>query len=277
LLSALAVPHVAIAYRRSLVVSNPQQGRCFYAYLKEEIVREVKRVLRRLFRQAPATFTLCAANVVVYLLTAVQSLSFLHNLDESSLAQHWVLYLPDMVDSIVGPLRAVGATFLHDGPAHLLFNIVMIYLLGREVEKKIGHALFSTVYFAGGVSGSALSVWLDPQHAVVGASGSAYALMAVFAGLAAKRRGSTDLRGAITLILVNLGFSVLSPGVSLAGHAGGLTAGIVMAVVLTIARTMLMRWGGVLAVFGSVVGALMTRVIEFADQFSTGGLWNSLH
>ena len=131
-------------------------------------MREVKRVLRRLFRQAPATFTLCAANVVVYLLTAVQSLSFLHNLDESSLAQHWVLYLPDMVDSIVGPLRAVGATFLHDGPAHLLFNIVMIYLLGREVEKKIGHALFSTVYFAGGVSGSALSVWLDPQHAVVG-------------------------------------------------------------------------------------------------------------
>lgn len=240
-------------------------------------MREVKRVLRRLFRQAPATFTLCAANVVVYLLTAVQSLSFLHNLDESSLAQHWVLYLPDMVDSIVGPLRAVGATFLHDGPVHLLFNIVMIYLLGREVEKKIGHALFSTVYFAGGVSGSALSVWLDPQHAVVGASGSAYALMAVFAGLAAKRRGSTDLRGAITLILVNLGFSVLSPGVSLAGHAGGLTAGIVMAVVLTIARTMLMRWGGVLAVFGSVVGALMTRVIEFANQFSTGGLWNSLH
>ena len=153
-------------------------------------MREVKRVLRRLFRQAPATFTLCAANVVVYLLTAVQSLSFLHNLDESSLAQHWVLYLPNMVDSIVGPLRAVGATFLHDGPAHLLFNIVMIYLLGREVEKKIGHALFSTVYFAGGVSGSALSVWLDPQHAVVGASGSAYALMAVFAGLAAKRRGS---------------------------------------------------------------------------------------
>ena len=221
-------------------------------------MREVKRVLRRLFRQAPATFTLCAANVVVYLLTAVQSLSFLHNLDESS-------------------LRAVGATFLHDGPAHLLFNIVMIYLLGREVEKKIGHALFSTVYFAGGVSGSALSVWLDPQHAVVGASGSAYALMAVFAGLAAKRRGSTDLRGAITLILVNLGFSMLSPGVSLAGHAGGLTAGIVMAMVLTIARTMLMRWGGVLAVFGSVVGALMTRVIEFADQFSTGGLWNSLH
>ena len=194
-------------------------------------MREVKRVLRRLFRQAPATFTLCAANVVVYLLTAVQSLSFLHNLDESSLAQHWVLYLPNMVDSIVGPLRAVGATFLHDGPAHLLFNIVMIYLLGREVEKKIGHALFSTVYFAGGVSGSALSVWLDPQHAVVGASGSAYALMAVFAGLAAKRRGSTDLRGAITLILVNLGFSVLSPGVSLTGHAGGLTAGIVMAVV----------------------------------------------
>ena len=232
-------------------------------------MREVKRVLRRLFRQAPATFTLCAANVVVYLLTAVQSLSFLHNLDESSLAQHWVLYLPDMVDSIVGSLRAVGATFLHDGPVHLLFNIVMIYLLGREVEKKIGHALFSTVYFAGGVSGSALSVWLDPQHAVVGASGSAYALMAVFAGLAAKRRGSTDLRGAITLILVNLGFSVLSPGVSLAG--------IVMAVVLTIARTMLMRWGGVLAVLGSVVGALMTRVIEFANQFSTGGLWNSLH
>ena len=77
-------------------------------------MREVKRVLRRLFRQAPATFTLCAANVVVYLLTAVQSLSFLHNLDESSLAQHWVLYLPNMVDSIAGPLRAVGATFHRD-------------------------------------------------------------------------------------------------------------------------------------------------------------------
>src|SRR6202030_2035015 len=45
------------------------------------------------------------------------------------------------------------AVFLHDGPWHLLGNMLVLYLLGRDVESIIGQRQFLFLYVAGVVAG----------------------------------------------------------------------------------------------------------------------------
>ncbi|MFP7365327.1 rhomboid family intramembrane serine protease [Corynebacterium callunae] len=207
--------------------------------------------LERSFRQSPATNTIVLAIVAVYLLTAFQSHSLLNNLSASSLGDSWMLYAPAMTHGW-GPLRAVGATFLHIGPGHMLLNLMLLWLLGRELEKYLGAGLFAMVYLVGGIGASAAVVWMDPLSPTAGASGAIYALMAILVGLFARR--GADLRAPLTLIAVNLGYTFLADNVSLWGHVGGLITGAILAWPLMKATQERTRWFIAIA---SLIGAVI--------------------
>lgn len=227
----------------------------------------MKRTLRRLYGQAPITFSACAVMVVVYLLTAVGSRSFVNNLDGSQLADDWTLYLPAMLSSPVGPLRAVGGLFLHQGPSHLVLNVLMIFLIGREVERAVGRWLYLLALCGGGLGSSAAVVWMNPTTPTVGASGAAYALMAMLVVLSRKR--GLSIVSPLVLVLVNLGYSVVTPGVSLWGHLGGLIAGAVIAVVVF--SRVLRRWARLLLVV--IIVAAVALILVRVNEFSTTSLW----
>ncbi|MEJ5998012.1 rhomboid family intramembrane serine protease [Corynebacterium sp. H130] len=186
-------------------------------------------MLKTWWRQAPVTVALCGLMILCYLITATQSLSLLDNLPESWLADHSVLYLPVMNEPW-GPMRAITAAFMHIGPAHLLLNLLLLFLLGREVEGSYGSRLYLLVWVVAAIGASTVSVWMDPLVATAGASGVGYALMVIFAFIVAKRGG--DLRGPIVLILANIAYTFMTPTVSLWGHLGGLLAGLLLSLAL---------------------------------------------
>ena len=195
--------------------------------------------LERIFRQAPATNTISLAIVAVYLITAFQSRSLANNLSFSSLGDSWILYAPAMTHGF-GSLRAVGAIFLHIGPGHMLLNLMLLWLVGRELEKYFGAALFMLIYLIGGIGASAAVVWMDPLSPTAGASGAIYAMMAILVGLFARR--GADLRAPMVLIAVNLGYTFLATNVSLWGHLGGLITGALLAWPLMKATTRRAQW-----------------------------------
>lgn len=211
-------------------------------------------MLKNWWRQAPATVALCGLIIACYLITAAQSLSLVDNLSGSFLADHFVLYLP-LMHSPWGLLRAVGMAFLHVGPGHMLLNLMLLFLLGREVETAYGPRLYVLLWFASAVGASAVSVWLDPYVSVAGASGVAYSLMVLFAFLVAQRGG--DLRAPVVLILANIAYTLMTPSVSLWGHMGGLCAGLLLSLALLARRG---RWPLVLLVTAGLVAALVLRV-----------------
>jgi rhomboid protease GluP len=77
--------------------------------------------------------------------------------------------------------RLLSAPFLHANAAHLAMNSFALFVAGRTMERLIGRAWFGALYAVGALTGSLLSLELNPPSIVgVGASG---AIMSLFAAM----------------------------------------------------------------------------------------------
>jgi len=73
------------------------------------------------------------------------------------------------------------AIFLHDGPWHLIANILILYLFGRDVESIIGQRQFLFLYLAGAVAGELGHLFLMPSTSVLfAASGGVAAVLLAY-------------------------------------------------------------------------------------------------
>src|SRR4051812_40610915 len=78
----------------------------------------------------------------------------------------------------------VAAMFLHIGPWHLLGNMLILYLLGRDLESIIGQRHFLYLYMAGSIAGELGHLFLMPStSAVYAASGGVIAVVVAYAAI----------------------------------------------------------------------------------------------
>jgi membrane associated rhomboid family serine protease len=76
------------------------------------------------------------------------------------------------------------AMFLHIGPWHLLGNMLILYLLGRDLESILGQRHFLYLYLAGAVAGELGHLFLMPtSSAVYAASGGVAAVVVAYAAI----------------------------------------------------------------------------------------------
>src|SRR3982751_3228425 len=76
----------------------------------------------------------------------------------------------------------ITAAFLHDGPWHLLGNMFLLYLLGRDVESIVGQRHFLFLYLTGTLAGELGHLFLMPQNsALLAASGGPAAIVVAYA------------------------------------------------------------------------------------------------
>ena len=74
------------------------------------------------------------------------------------------------------------ATFLHAGPWHLLANLIILYLLGRDVESILGQRHFLLLFLAGAWAGELGHLLLMPDTSVLfAASGGVAAVVVAYA------------------------------------------------------------------------------------------------
>lgn len=122
--------------------------------------------------------------------------------------------------------RMVTGAFLHADLRHLLFNMLVLYLLGRRLEQTVGPALLAGAYAVSLLGGSAGALLHRPDVVVVGASGAVYGLMGAAYVVEYLRGGNPWRDGLGSLIIINVIISFLIPGISIGGHLGGLAAGV---------------------------------------------------
>ena len=84
----------------------------------------------------------------------------------------------------------VSATFLHAGWAHLLGNMLFLWIFGDNVEDRFGHGRFLLFYLTAGVAANVAQVAAAPHSLVpiVGASGAIAAVMGAYFVLFPKSR-----------------------------------------------------------------------------------------
>jgi len=76
----------------------------------------------------------------------------------------------------------ITAMFLHGGPWHLLGNMLVLYLLGRDLECILGQRHFLYLYLAGAIGGELGHLFLMPASSVLlAASGGVAAVLVAYA------------------------------------------------------------------------------------------------
>jgi membrane associated rhomboid family serine protease len=211
-------------------------------------------------RWGAVTLTLIAANVAMFLVTAVSAAATGHSpLDNSqspvfdSLSQ-W----PYGVILFGEWWRVFTAAFLHIGPVHLVFNMLALLLFGSELERQVGRWRYLALYLLSALGGAAaVQLFGDPRVPVAGASAAIYGLLGALGVLMLVNR--QDLRGLLTLLAINVFISFL-PGISLLGHLGGLVAGALTAGILVLTRRRPPLQIAALAALGVVLLALVLTV-----------------
>jgi len=137
----------------------------------------------------------------------------------------------------VTPLIAAGeywrlftAMFLHIGLMHLLFNGYALFIIGVELERLLGASRFLAIYLLAGLGGNLASYAFSPNLAA-GASGSLFGLIGALAAFFALHRealgawGKSRLLNIAALIVINLIFGFVQPGIDNLAHLGGLLCG----------------------------------------------------
>lgn len=133
----------------------------------------------------------------------------------------YVLSLPGVDDG--GFYRLVTAMFLHYGWIHLLLNMYALWVLGRALEAALGPLRFAALYLLAGFGGNVACYVFTPNAFAAGASTAIYGLFAAY--FVVLRKLGRDASSVIPIIVINVILTFTIPGISIAGHFGGLVTG----------------------------------------------------
>ncbi len=147
----------------------------------------------------------------------------------------------------------------------------VLWIIGAQLERLIGPARYIALYIVALVAGSFAVMLVDPGVLTVGASGAIFGLMGAAAAYQRSRGISLMQSGLGALIVINLVFSFAVPGISIAGHIGGLIGGLAAGwLVLELDRRTRSVWVAVGAC-AAITVALTIAGIWAADHFVATG------
>ena len=182
-----------------------------------------------------ATIALIVVNVIVFIVEFVKS-GFTWDISSEVLIEMGAMFAP-LVQSPADLYRFITPMFLHMDPMHLLFNMMALFSVGEALEYVLGKGNFLLLYFISGITGNAVAYMADVLFGTgmtvsAGASTAVFGTFVAVALLAVLCRGNRKelveySKGMLSVIGINLVYTLLVPGISMSGHLGGAIGGLI--------------------------------------------------
>lgn len=184
-------------------------------------------------KKAPCTVALIVVNVAVFIFLSFGGMTE----DAYYMLQNGAIYLPLLQQGEY--YRLITSIFLHFGFSHLVNNMLMLGVMGWQLELAVGKIKFLIIYFAAGIGGNMLSALVEMRtgdFAVsAGASGAIFGIIGALLYIAVRNHGqigNVSGQGILVMIALTLYYGFTSSGVDNFAHIGGLAVGFVLAVLL---------------------------------------------
>ena len=137
--------------------------------------------------------------------------------------------------------RVLSAVFLHFDIEHLINNMILLFFIGRIVEKHIGHIVYTIIYLLSGIGGNLFSAFCEiitSRYVVsAGASGAVFGLTGALLVLVLFHKGKLEgirWQGVVIMILLSVYNGFTAENINNAAHIGGLLIGIIGTFVVSI-------------------------------------------
>src|SRR5207245_5258266 len=126
-------------------------------------------------RRALLTWGLILINFAVYFYLAQNPV-----MDANAIARYAVVPADISAGRHLGTL--ITSLFLHANLLHVGGNMLFLWIFGNNVEDRIGEIKFVIIYFASGIAGSLLQIFIDPTSTLpmLGASGAISGILAAY-------------------------------------------------------------------------------------------------
>jgi rhomboid protease GluP len=217
--------------------------------------------LHELWRHAPVTAFLMAANIAVFVAMVAAGVDVAHVGSKDAI--RWGSdYAPLVVDGQWW--RLVSSVFVHLGLAHIAVNMYALYQSGLVAERLFGSLRFFLLYLFAGVAGNMISELWNPLVNGAGASGAifgVYGALAVFMARRHWRASAPALQSAGISLSIFAIYSLLSgfmhDHVDNAAHVGGLAAGVAMGLALARPLNAQVRGTGLAQLAAAFIGGVM--------------------
>jgi membrane associated rhomboid family serine protease len=126
----------------------------------------------------------------------------------------------------------LGYMWLHNGLAHVVVNLVFVWVVGRVVCRRMAISTFLACYVLTGVAGGLAHLAYDGRT-LTGASAAIAGLLGVYSILCFDRMGRLGPWLIVTWFALNAVYAVFFPsGPACAAHCGGFVTGMLTAAVL---------------------------------------------
>lgn len=148
-----------------------------------------------------------------------------------------------MADSVIGfreYYRLFTSMFMHAGFSHIIGNMAVLFFIGDNLERAVGHIKYIAIYILSGLlSGLATMIYYNAVGKTftvcVGASGAIFGVVGALIYILIKNKGQLeDLTlpaiGIFTAYNIYAGFK--NTGVCMPAHISGLIVGFVLAAIL---------------------------------------------
>ena len=151
---------------------------------------------------------------------------------------HGAMFAPLVVDH--GQYyRLVTSVFMHFGVSHLLNNMLVLFVLGDNLERALGHVKYLIFYLLCGVGANLVSMTVNLMTGSLsvgaGASGAIFGVAGGLVYAVGVNRGRLEdltSRQLGVMILLTLYHGFTSMNIDNAAHIGGLAAGILLGILL---------------------------------------------
>ena len=188
--------------------------------------------MRNYQKKPICTTALVIINVAVFL-----GLSLIGMTEDSEfMMEHGAMYVPYLMEG-QRYYTIFTSIFLHFGFSHLMNNMIMLLVIGYNLEPEIGKLRFLIIYFGSGVIGNMVSAGCDisrGSYAVsAGASGAIFGIVGALLYVVIRnhgRLGEISTRGLVLMAGLSLYYGFTAQGVDNAAHVGGLVSGFLLAV-----------------------------------------------
>lgn len=156
--------------------------------------------------------------------------------DTTFMMEHGAMYVPYLMNG-ERYYTLFTSMFLHFGFSHLVNNMVMLLVIGYNLEPEVGKIRFLLIYIGSGLLGNIVSAWCDVNsgsYAVsAGASGAIFGIVGALIYVAIRnhgRVGEVSTKGLVLMAGLSLYYGFTAQGVDNAAHIGGLVSGFLLAV-----------------------------------------------